>query len=379
MKYKSLLLILLLLPLFSCSITPVFAQTNIATIIENLNHPMDVAVDSQGKLYFTEYGDPGFLKCQLPDGTVITLLDDVHCPVGVAIGSDGAVYFTEASVGLVKKYSPDSGVVDVMAEGLQGVWDIALDAADNMYVNIKSVDGSLLMIPAGGGAPVVLLENLNVPHGLTFDKMGHMYFVEFDGLGAQNGTLKQIPTWSSSREPVTLLEGLSNPYAVAVDSSGNIYFTEKIGQLSMLPAGGAEPSVLAEELGRIYGLSFDGEDNLYLTMYGSPLGGGGAIGKIASPPSDGGTLEDLNSRIDSLSSQLSSLKADVNALKGVSSDVNALNSEVASLSSNVEALRTQILITYVVFAVVIVVVALAAFQLGRRGERKVKYAGRQRP
>ena len=65
--------------------------------------------------------------------------------------------------------------VDVVAENLGGARGLALDPSGLLIVSVPA-KGRVLAIPAGG-APVTLVADLELPHGLAF-RRGHLYVAE---------------------------------------------------------------------------------------------------------------------------------------------------------------------------------------------------------
>jgi len=248
------------------------SQSSAETLLEGLNHPVGLAVDSVGNIYFSEFGSEGALKKYGVDGRVTTLLSNLTSAAGVAVGVENEVYVAEsAGGGALWRVVPGSQEHEVVLK-VPGIWDLAVDGEGNLYITIKSVNGTLLKLPRGSNRPETLLSGLNVPYGVAVNSRGDIYFVEFGNFAANNGTLKMLPKGQS--EPVTLLGGLSNPYDVAVDDGGRVYFTEKAGTLKVLEPGGEAPELLLSDLDRVYGIALDGRGGLLLVTFGSPMSAG---------------------------------------------------------------------------------------------------------
>lgn len=273
MKIFPLFLLTILLVCSSVYAPSVVAesQTSAETLLEGLNHPTGLAVDSVGNIYFSEFGGEGALMKYGVDGRVTTLISNMSSAAGVAVGVGGEVYVVERANGILWRLAPGSQEPTVVLEEL-GMWDLAVDGGGNMYITVRSVNGSILKLPRWSDRAETLLSGLNIPTGVTVDGQGDVYFVEFGNVTASDGTLKKLPKGQS--EPVTLLAGLRGPYDVAVDDAGKVYFTERIGTLKVLKPGGEAPELLLLDLGRVYGLALDGRGGLLLVTFGSPIGVG---------------------------------------------------------------------------------------------------------
>ena len=362
--YLFLVLCVLLLVTFPAflqtSPTAAYAQSKYTTLLKGLNHPVGVAVDSDGNIYFTEYGGvgKGRLSILFNNGTVKNIFSNLTTPTGVAVDSNW-LYFAESSLGLIRKVSlKNFKNVEVVAKNVTGVWGLALDGKGYLYFTIKSINGTIKKINLQTGEIEVVAKNLNVPYNVAVDSDGNIFFVEFMG-----GTLKKIS--SLTGEIKVLLENLTYPYSVAVDSSGNIYLTVKAGNLLKFSEVNASLNVMLSGLGRVYGLTVDPKGyNIYFVGFGDPMREN--TGYLAKLPIKFNPLIGISERIGRLESQISSLKK-----------------ELSLLDASIISLRSQLQLTiYWIIALTVAFLILLVFTLSRSlRERETfkirKFSGRR--
>lgn len=286
----------------------VYVESTYVTLLGGLNYPVGVAVDSDGNVYFTEYGGAGEgrLNVLFNNGTLVSMFSNLTTPTGVAVDSDW-LYFAESSLGLIKKVSlKNFKDVKVVAEGVVGVWGLALDRRGFLYFTVKSVNGTLGRVNLQTGGVEVVAENLNVPYGVAVDSTGNIFFVEFMG-----GTLKKVSRLTG--EVDVLVENLTSPYAVAVDSDGNVYLTVKAGNLLKFSEVNVSLEVLLSGLGRVYGLTVDPKGfNIYFTGFGDPMREN--TGYLAKFPVKFDPLMEFSERVSKIESQISTLKRELSLI-----------------------------------------------------------------
>lgn len=342
--YRSLLLALLCILLVVATLTFLQAfstQPNYSSLIKGLNHPIGVAVDDDGNVYFTEYGGAGKGKLSIlfTNGTIKNILSNLTTPTGVAVNSNW-LYFAESSLGLIKKVSlKNFSDVEVVARDVIGVWGLALDRKGCLYFTIKSVNGSIGKINLQTGEVKVVAENLNVPYGITVNPNGDILFVEFIG-----GNLKKISSLTGKVE--VLLENLTYPYAVAASPDGNIYLTVKAGKLLRFSEANASLTTVLSGLGRVYGLTVDSKGyNVYFVGFGDPMREN--TGYLAKLTLKFNPLMEFSEKVSKLESQLSSLRK-----------------SLSLTDTSITNLRVQLqLITYWIAALTLVFIVLLVFNL----------------
>jgi len=190
----------------------------------------DLAVDNEGDLYITFRSLNGSLL-KLPRGSERPeiLLSGLNIPYGVAVDSEGAVYFVEfgnpgASNGTLKMLPKGQAEPVTLLEGLTNPYDVAVDSAGRIYFTEKF--GTLKVLEPGEEVPRLLLSDLGRVYGIALDPEGNLLLVAFGSPVVEDGgALLKLDT-SGTGELETLLEGLSHPVGLAVDAKGNIYFSE---------------------------------------------------------------------------------------------------------------------------------------------------------
>ncbi|MEM7610269.1 MAG: hypothetical protein AAF270_01125 [Pseudomonadota bacterium] len=139
--------------------------------------PIDVANDSDGNLYVSNFNDATVSKIT-PDGEVTKFADVLPGPAGIVVDSKNNVIVSQYGVGLgdgttVTKITPD-GVVSALAEGglLAAPVATAIDDHDNVYV-ANFNEGSIIKISPKGKQ--TLLASVEAPDGFA---VGHMAYVK---------------------------------------------------------------------------------------------------------------------------------------------------------------------------------------------------------
>lgn len=118
-------------------------------------------------------------------------------------------------------------VTTTASTGFTGANSIAVDAAGNLYI-ASGGTGSLIEIPAGGGAPITLVSGMSYPRAAAVDSAGYAY------VGNYNGNIYKVPTGGGPAVDLLANNGTSNcsptvqyyiaPLSIAVDGSNNVYF-----------------------------------------------------------------------------------------------------------------------------------------------------------
>jgi hypothetical protein len=156
----------------------------------------------------------------IPKG--LKLVTPCHYAYGCAVSKNGSVLFTEFNHQQLRQYNAN-GTIQVRRTGLPGMFGIALDTANNIFVGRDLGDvgspGKITKItPAGVETDIV--SGITRPRQVTTDIAGNVYFTIESPYNIYKWT-KVTATLS------TLVSGLSYPpEGVAVANDGTIYFSE---------------------------------------------------------------------------------------------------------------------------------------------------------
>ncbi|MGW7400150.1 NHL domain-containing protein [Streptomyces cyaneofuscatus] len=258
-----------------------FKGENESAVSAQLKGPYDLAVDSTGALYFSDYSNHRVRKVAT-DGKISTFAGtgiagpagdggqatkaQLNCPRQVMVDSADAVYIADSGNQRVRK---------VTAEGV-----------------ISTVAGTGVAGSGGEGGPATKAQ-LNRPFGVALDSSGALYIAEYGGNRVRKvtadgkiSTVIGTGTAGSGGDggPATKAQ-LRTPYGVMVDDTDAVYIADsgnhrvrKVtaeGEISTIagtgtagPAGDGGPATKAQ-LNLPYGLAVDSSGALYIADYGN--------------------------------------------------------------------------------------------------------------
>ncbi|ORW06652.1 serine/threonine-protein kinase PknD [Mycobacterium kyorinense] len=187
-----------------------------------LYQPQDLAVDSAGSVYVTDFNNR---VVKLPAGSndqTVLPFSGLNYPEGVAVDAAGAVYVADRGNNrVVKLPAGSSDPTDLPFNGLNDPDGVAVDTAGNVYVT-DSDNNRVLKLEAGSNAQTVLpFSGLTVPWGIGVDSAGGVYVTDHD-------TSKVLKLAAGANTSTVLpFDGLNTPLAVAVDPKGNVYVADR--------------------------------------------------------------------------------------------------------------------------------------------------------
>jgi sugar lactone lactonase YvrE len=229
-----------------------------------LNLPRGLAVDSNGNAYIADdngYQNGGRIR-QVSSGVINTVAGggatevfglgggmiaaasaEMH-PLGIALDSAGSVYFTDASDGMFKV---SNGFITTVVKEGGGLGSepccMAADSLGNVYVAsphlnqvFKVANGTVTAVAGGGtagyidNAPATSVQ-LGFLRGVAVDSAGNLYIADDCNIReVSNGMITTVAgngkcAYSGDYGPATSA-GLSDPYGIAVDSAGNLFIAE---------------------------------------------------------------------------------------------------------------------------------------------------------
>jgi trimeric autotransporter adhesin len=279
--------------------------------VAQLMQPRNVAVDSGGNLYISDFGanqvyrvtSGGILSLVAGTGTAgfsgvgtSALLAQLSAPAGLAVDSSGALYVADSGNNLVRKVY--NGVI-INVFNTAAPTGVALDSTGMLYVAAGSYFGTVVQAIAG----------VTSARDLTVDSSGNVFttsgaFVLEVSSGGAVATVAGSggsPYFGGDGGPATSAR-LNAPAGIAADSSGNWYIADTAnnrirmvtaaGQISTIAGTGTSGlsgdngPAAAAELNSPQGIAIDSAANLYIADSGNnavrKITPGGTISTIAS-------------------------------------------------------------------------------------------------
>jgi serine/threonine-protein kinase len=230
----------------------------------DLNGPSDVAVDTAGNVYISDFDNNRVLKLPAGSNTPVELpFTGLDSPNGVAVDITGNVYVADYGNDRVLKLPAGSNTpVELPFTGLDSPEGVAVDAFGYTYV-ADFYNDRVLELPAGSNTPDEL--PFTRPNGVAVDSAGDIYVTDYT-----NNRVLKLPTGSNT--PIKLpFTGLDSPKGVAVDITGNVYVINRYdNRVLKLPAGSNTPVELPfTGLTDPEGVAADSIGNVYVADYGN--------------------------------------------------------------------------------------------------------------
>ena len=218
------------------------------------NHPDDISVDRDGKIYILEKQNK---RVQVLHGngtycSSFSFSKNDYPPEALAVNSEGKIFLADTRNHCIRVFSSDGvHLLDISSMGskeLAPPTAIAIDNRDNsIYAGnvsglVATFDGEGCFTGAFRGSGDVPGQ-FNVIRGLHIGQHGHIYVSDFTSnrvqvFGQQNPSVDMAPSQSppanvlpyrpvftigpKSSVPVKILTGIKRPCAVTTDSIGNI-------------------------------------------------------------------------------------------------------------------------------------------------------------
>jgi streptogramin lyase len=247
----------------------------------SFNAPLGIAVDKGGNLYVADSENHKIRKVT-PDGTVSTFAGNgtyidlnhfgkdagIDHPMDLAIDQLGNIYFTQTD-NLIRKISPE-GMVTAFAgkgsgmgssdgtgafAGINGNGNVVCDPAGNVFLTDR-YDGKIRKItPAGQVTTLPISVSLTDVRGIALDKNGLIYVALH--WGYYNGKILKFNQAGELLQTMTAPSSFEYwiPEDLVVDDSGNIFVVDTYNSSiqKFTPAG-----VMTTFFGRIFSDDVDG-------------------------------------------------------------------------------------------------------------------------
>lgn len=328
-----------------------------------LNSPLEIALDSEGNLFISDYDncrvrmvaarDSTLFGMDVKSGNIYTVagcgygstvladgqpaVQSCLLPAGIALDSYGNLYITDGLRDSVR----------IVARTTQSRWGIPMEAG-NMYTlagNQRNNHGGYHGYTGDGGPAA--LSQLYDPYGIAFDTSGNLYIVDHGNdvirmIAANDGTYWGIPMTANYIYTIAGKVGggytgdggyatdatMNNPEGLAFDTAGNLYIADT--------SNGAIREVVAKN-NKIYTviseyakhLTFDSAGNLYFLDHW-PM--------QAPLPNDAGLSSVLGQTISTVGTG-ADVSSPMQATVNVDSSVTAVtSSDIASVHSDAEVI-----------------------------------------
>lgn len=229
--------------------------------------PGGVAVNSAGDVFVTNQGMYGRVVKLAPGSSTPTVLPftGLYQPQDVAVDSAGTVYVTDFNHRVVTLPAGSNNQSELPFTGLSYPEGVVVDSAGSVYVADRG-NSRVLKLPQGAKDAIVLpFTDLKNPDGVAVDSAGNVFVTDTD-----NNRVVKLEAGSNT-QTVVPFTGLSVPWGIAVDGSGNLYVSEHdSSQVLKLPAGSSTPTPLPlTGLNTPLQLAVDNSGNVYVADRGN--------------------------------------------------------------------------------------------------------------
>jgi sugar lactone lactonase YvrE len=182
-------------------------------------------------------------------------------PRRALFGPDGNLYLADWGAGEVVRVAPD-GRPETLIQGLNEPSGLAFDRYGNLYIANHSQglmgEGTIVRV-AGNGDRTRFAVNLTGPTALAFDRMGFLFVASFETNSISMVTEDGVVTTFADNipQPSALLFDTEGDLWVASSTEGEIYRITPEGRVELMAVGLESPSDMA----------FDQRGNLIVANY----------------------------------------------------------------------------------------------------------------
>jgi sugar lactone lactonase YvrE len=214
-----------------------------------------------GRIYIAQVAGSQISALDIESGELETISakgGDVVAPDDVAFDSRGDMYITEYYDGRVS-VRESNGTTRLLRDDLPGANGITFHQ-DRLFVNECRIGGRLMELDRNGGAPKVLLDGLVMPNAMEVGPDGKLYYP----LLGTNEIWRIDP---NGGEPERVADGLGGPVALKFDSQGSIVSPQVgSGQVLRIDPRSGDSTLLAQLSPGLDNLTFAG-DRLFVSSF----------------------------------------------------------------------------------------------------------------
>lgn len=218
------------------SVRKISATGVVSTVARGFAGPLGIAMDAAENLYVADTLANQIKKVSRTGQVTVVAGTGVEggllLPMDVTVDGDGALYFTDGRT-RVRKISTDGKIATLVGpDRLTGAESVTVDRQGNLY--IADTYGAKILRRTPGGEITTIAEGFEVLSGLTVDSAGTLYFsqavlyriwkVAPDGkpvLVAGNGNRDGV-----GDNGLATQASLLGPYGMTFDPAGNLLFTD---------------------------------------------------------------------------------------------------------------------------------------------------------
>ena len=229
------------------SVRKISATGVVSTVARGFAGPLGIAMDAAENLFVADAAAHQIKKVSRTGQVTVVagtgvegsggdggpaLQAGLSFPMDVTVDGDGALYFTDART-RVRKISADGKIATLVgADRLTGAESVAVDRQGNLY--IADTYGAKILRRTPGGEITTIAEGFEVPSGLTVDSAGTLYFSQAV-LGriwkVAPGGKPVLVAGNGNRDGVgdnglATQASLLGPYGMTLDPAGNLLFTD---------------------------------------------------------------------------------------------------------------------------------------------------------
>ena len=202
-----------------------------------IQHPAGVTLGPDRTAYLTDSGSRQVYTINRynpdsPYGLTTLPLELLGSPSGIAVDGAGTVYVADTTDNKIVSYVPSTGAQGtVTTTQLSGPTGLAVDGTGSLYI-ADTGNGRIIKID-NQGVETTLATSLTSPEGIAVDSAGDVFFNNNDT--ASGGTIVELPAGGGARQQYG--SGLGAVQALAVDPGGTLYYSTS-GLLGLLTTSG---------------------------------------------------------------------------------------------------------------------------------------------